>query len=136
MLQNHHEPNQINVYPNKKLLIVDDNVMNLKVSKKLLSEFNFEIDECVNGKECVDLIKNGNKYDLILMDIMMPVLSEKEALKELKKIDNFNIPVIALTADAVVNAESLYLSKGFVDYIAKPVSKIKLIEKVKVTLKI
>ena len=134
--QKYHEPNQINVYPNKKILIVDDNIMNLKVTKKLLSEFNFEIDECVNGKECVDLIKNGNKYDLILMDIMMPVMSGEETLKELKKLDNFNIPVIALTADAVVNAESLYLSQGFVDYIAKPVSKTKLIEKVKVTLKI
>ena len=123
-------------YPNKKILIVDDNAMNLKVTKKLLSDFKFDIKECVNGQECVDLINNGEKFDLILMDIMMPVMSGTEALNVLRKHEKFKTPVIALTADAVVNAESLYLSLGFTDYIAKPVNKIKLIAKVKKYLKI
>ena len=116
-------PVQKEVSNTKRILIVDDNTLNIKVAKRLLSDLNLEIDECYNGQECIDKIKNGEKYDLILMDIMMPVKSGETALKELKELDGFSTPVIALTADAIAGSEERYLEEGFTDYIAKPFTK-------------
>ena len=59
-------------YGNRKILVVDDNKLNIKVACRALKDFNFEIDECYDGQECLDKINQGNTYDLILMDIMMP----------------------------------------------------------------
>ena len=98
-------------YGKKKILIVDDNKLNIKVAKKALSSFNFDIDECYDGKECLNKIKKGNEYDLILMDIMMPNMSGETAISKLKENDKFNIPVIALTADAVAGAEERYIKE-------------------------
>ena len=114
---------------NKKILIVDDNKLNIKVARRALSDFNFEIEECYDGQECLDRVVNGNEYDLILMDIMMPNMSGETAMAKLKEKPNFNIPTIALTADAVAGAREKYLSEGFVDYIAKPFSKDQIKEK-------
>ena len=111
-------------YKTKSILIVDDNKLNIKVARRSLEQLNFKvIDECYNGKECVDKIKNNEKYDIILMDIMMPIMSGETALEELKKIDGFNTPVIALTADAVAGAEERYEKEGFTSYISKPFNK-------------
>ncbi|MDD4706352.1 MAG: ATP-binding protein [Bacilli bacterium] len=111
-------------YTNKKLLIVDDNELNIKVARRSIEPLSFgTIDECYNGEECLNLIKSGKQYDLILMDIMMPVMSGETAIEELKKANNFNTPIIALTADAVAGAEEKYKSQGFTDYISKPFSK-------------
>ena len=109
-------------YSNKKVLIVDDNRLNIKVARRSLDPFNFIIDEAINGEECINKCKN-NKYDLIMMDIMMPIMSGETALKILKEDPSFNAPVIALTADAVSGAKEKYLSQGFADYISKPFSK-------------
>ncbi len=116
---------RINVsdYSNRKILIVDDNKLNIKVAKRALESFNFQIDECENGQECLNKIVLGEEYDLILMDIMMPIMSGERALRELKKNPNFKTPVIALTADAISGSEKKYLEEGFADYIAKPFSK-------------
>ena len=108
---------------NKRILIVDDNKLNIKVAKRSLQDFNLVIEECYNGKECLEKIKDGNSYDLILMDIMMPEISGETALSELKKIEGFNTPVIALTADAIAGSEEKYKQEGFIDYIAKPFTK-------------
>ena len=113
----------------KKILIVDDNKLNIKVARRALEGFNFEIDECYDGQECLDKVINGNEYDLILMDIMMPNMSGETAIEKLKEKPNFNIPTIALTADAVAGAKEKYLSEGFVDYIAKPFNKNQIKEK-------
>ena len=110
-------------YGHKKILIVDDNKLNIKVAIRALKDFNFEIDECYDGTECLDKINSGNTYDLILMDIMMPNMSGETTLEKLKENKDFNTPVIALTADAVAGAKEKYLSEGFVDYIAKPFSR-------------
>ena len=111
-------------YKTKSILIVDDNKLNIKVARRSLEQLNFKvIDECYNGKECVDKIKNNEKYDIILMDIMMPIMSGETALEELKKIEGFNTPVIALTADAVAGAEERYEKEGFTSYISKPFNK-------------
>ncbi len=113
----------------KKILIVDDNNLNIKVAKKALSDFLFELDECSSGEECLNKISRGEKYDLILMDIMMPNMSGEAVLEKLKEDVNFNTPVIALTADAVSGAKEKYISKGFTDYIAKPFSRNQIKEK-------
>ena len=116
----------------KKILIVDDNKLNIKVARRALDGFGFEIDECYDGQECLDKVVNGNEYDLILMDIMMPNMSGETAIAKLKEKPNFNIPTIALTADAVAGAREKYLGEGFVDYIAKPFSKDQIKEKLDV----
>ena len=116
-------------YEGKKLLVVDDNKLNIKVACRSLKDFNFVIDECYDGQECLDKINQGNEYDLILMDIMMPHMNGEQTISELKKIDNFKTPVIALTADAVAGAKEKYISEGFTDYISKPFSKEQIKEK-------
>ena len=110
-------------YGHRKILIVDDNKLNIKVARRAISDFDFEIDECYDGLECLNKVVVGNEYDLILMDIMMPNMSGETAIKRLKENPNFKIPVIALTADAVAGAKEKYVSEGFVDYIAKPYNK-------------
>jgi CheY-like chemotaxis protein len=127
MNQNNTQVN--NVYVGKKILVVDDNKLNIKVASRALKDFNFEIDECYDGQECLDKINNGDKYDLILMDIMMPNMSGETAIKQLKEITTFNTPVIALTADALAGAKEKYISEGFIDYISKPFSKEQIKEK-------
>ena len=118
------ESNTTNIdYGHRKILIVDDNKLNIKVAKRAISDFDFEIDECYDGLECLNKVVVGNEYDLILMDIMMPNMSGETAIKKLKENSNFRIPVIALTADAVSGAKEKYVSEGFVDYIAKPFNK-------------
>ena len=110
-------------FENKRILIVDDNKLNIKVARRAIQDFNFEIDEAYDGQECLDKINSGNKYDLILMDIMMPNMSGETALLKLKENSNFKTPVIALTADAVAGAKEKYISEGFIDYIDKPFNR-------------
>ena len=129
IIKNDSNTNNTSNYGNKKILIVDDNKLNIKVAKRALQDFNFEIDEAEDGTICLDKVNSGKVYDLILMDIMMPNMSGETALKKLKENKDFNTPVIALTADAVAGAKEKYISEGFVDYIAKPFSREQIKEK-------
>ena len=113
-----------------KILIVDDNKLNVKVVFKLLTGLPYTIEECYSGQECLNKIKGGNHYDLILMDIMMPEKNGEDTLKELKSIPNFTTPVIALTADVVAGANEKYINEGFSDYLGKPFKKEELTEKI------
>ena len=122
-----------NRVPKKKILIVDDNLLNIKVAKKILEDHDFIIDECLNGEECLKKVNNNN-YDLILMDIMMPNLNGIDTLKKLKENIEFTTPVIALTADAISGAQEKYLNAGFSAYLAKPFTKDEIIKKVDVVL--
>ena len=110
----------------KKILIVDDSKLNVKVAHNFLK--TFEVVECYSGKECINLINKSSNFDLILMDIMMPEMDGVETLKILKKIPNFNVPVVALTADAIVGAREKYLAEGFSEYLVKPFLKEQLIK--------
>lgn len=116
-------------YFGKKILIVDDNQLNIKVARRALQDFKFKIDACYDGQQCLDKIINGNEYDLILMDIMMPNMSGETALSKLKEKQDFKIPTIALTADAVAGSREKYISEGFVDYISKPFTRDQIKEK-------
>ena len=109
-------------YSKKCFLVVDDNELNLKVANRALSDLKVKLDEVLSGKEAIEKVKS-NKYDVILLDIMMPEMNGEETLKELMKIEGFDTPVIALTADAVEGAKEKYLSEGFVAYVAKPFTK-------------
>ncbi len=125
----------VSIFEGKKILIVDDNQLNIKVTMQALKDFGFIIDSCKSGYECLDKIKTGDEYDLLLLDIMMPNLSGESTLSKLKENSNFKIPTIALTADAIVGAKEKYLLEGFIDYIAKPFNKSQIVEKVYYALK-
>ncbi len=118
-------------FNNKKILLVDDDRLNNRILKRLLKIYGIELDTCERGIECIDKINNGEQYDLILMDIMMPDINGVDTLKKLKSNKNFNTKVIALTADALSTSRNKYLKEGFTDYLAKPFKKEELEEKLK-----
>ena len=115
-------------YSNKKILVVDDNELNLKVAGRALSDLDVKIEDVLSGKDAIEKVKK-NKYDVILLDIMMPEMNGEETLVELKKIKDFDTPVVALTADAIQGAKEKYLKEGFDDYIAKPFTRDQIKEK-------
>lgn len=122
------EEKESNSVDAKKILIVDDNKLNIKVARKAMSDLNYEIDEVYSGDECLEKIKE-KQYDVILMDIMMPGMSGDETLVKLKDDPNFNTPVIAVTADVEAGSETKYLNQGFTSYIGKPFTRNQIKEK-------
>ena len=122
------EEKESNSVDAKKILIVDDNKLNIKVARKAMSDLNYEIDEVYSGDECLEKIKE-KQYDVILMDIMMPGMSGDETLVKLKEDSNFNTPVIAVTADVEAGSETKYLNQGFTSYIGKPFTRNQIKEK-------
>lgn len=107
----------------RKILVVDDNKLNLKVAVKLLQPYKCIVETCESGFGCIDKITSGNKYDIILLDDMMPKMRGSETLTRLKTDPKFNIPVIALTANAIQGMREQYMLLGFDDYLAKPIEK-------------
>ncbi len=119
-------------YEGKKVLVVDDVNLNLKIANNVFSSLNIACDLANSGSECIEYVKN-NIYDYIFLDIMMPNLNGEETLKKLKEIDGFNVPVIALTADDVPDAEKKYLEKGFSGFIVKPFTKSDIVNVLEIT---
>lgn len=111
------------VLEGKKVLIVDDNELNLKIAERMLNSYNITIEKCNSGFECLELIKQGKTYDLILMDDMMPKMSGTETLHILQENPSFNIKVVALTANAIEGMKDKYIENGFNDYISKPIDR-------------
>lgn len=109
-------------YLGKKILIIDDNKLNLKVAEKVLEPFKVSVETVLSGDEGIEKIK-ANSYDLILLDDMMPGKTGIETLKELKNLDNYSTPTIVLTANAISGEKEKYLNVGFDDYLAKPIDK-------------
>lgn len=110
-------------FTNSKVLVVDDNKVNIKVALKLLSNYGIEADSCESGFAAIEKLKSGNTYDLILLDDMMPKMSGVETLKHIRECVIYDIPVVALTANALSGMKEKYLSSGFDDYLAKPIEK-------------
>ena len=76
-----------------------------------------------SGKECINSIKKGDKYDIIFLDHMMPGMDGIEVLHILKKLDGYTIPpVVALTANAITGMREMYINEGFDEYLSKPIS--------------
>ena len=105
----------------QKVLVVDDNKINLKVAERLLREYNLTVEFAHSGSESIDKVLDGKVYDLIFMDIMMPKMNGIETLENLKNIVGFKMPVVALTADVISGMEEKYISVGFDDCLAKPI---------------
>ena len=114
--------------PDARLLIVDDNEINRKVFINLLKRTKIKIDEAESGIESIELTKK-NTYDIIFMDHMMPVMDGVEAfhiIRNNKDNPNSEIPVIVLTANAVIGAEEYYMKEGFNSFLSKPIDPKKL----------
>ncbi|HIS18508.1 MAG TPA: response regulator [Candidatus Coprovivens excrementavium] len=107
---------------NKKVLVVDDNDLNLKIADRLLKKYNLQVDTCKSGYECLEKIKDQT-YDLIFMDDMMPKMSGTETLHIIQESPTFKTKVIALTANAIEGMKEKYIEEGFNDYLAKPIDK-------------
>lgn len=116
---------------NVSILIVDDSLTNLKIEQRHLEYFGLTTEVCNSGEECIEKIYEGKSYNVILMDDMMPNLSGTETMLKLKNEYGYDKPIIVLTANAVDTQRDEYLSKGFDDFISKPVSREQLYETIK-----
>lgn len=110
---------------NKKVLVVDDNDLNIKLATRLLSEYNFDIDTAQSGKECIEKVKN-TKYDIIFLDHMMFDMDGVETLNILKNKIKDLPPVIALTANSATGLKEKYIKLGFYEYLSKPIDIVDL----------
>jgi signal transduction histidine kinase/CheY-like chemotaxis protein len=110
-------------FSGKRILIVDDDNINLKVASRLLKNYKAIVEEVSNGLDCIDKIKNGEHFDLIFLDDWMPKMSGIETLKQLDEIKDFNTPLVALTANATSDMRDKYIKEGFNDYIPKPIER-------------
>ena len=110
-------------YNGKKVLLVDDDPINLKVTTKLLEEYGISVDTVRGGIECIDKILEGNKYDIIFMDQMMPNLSGEETLYNLNKIIGFNTPVVAISTSENEELKSKSVNLGFKVFLSLPLNK-------------
>jgi signal transduction histidine kinase/CheY-like chemotaxis protein len=118
------------IAPDARILVVDDNRTNLVVAKGLLSPYRMDITLCSSGREAVALAQQ-NHYDIIFMDHMMPGMDGVEAAAAIRSLEGDwfrDVPIIALTANAVAGMREEYLSKGFSDFVSKPIEIPKLEE--------
>jgi CheY-like chemotaxis protein len=118
--------------PDARILIVDDIATNLRVAAELMAPYNMTIDTCLSGSEAVALAKK-NRYDVIVMDHMMPGMDGVEAamlIRNLEADDDYyrNLPIIALTANALSGQREMLLKNGIDDFLAKPIEMQKLHE--------
>lgn len=116
--------------PEARILVVDDNEMNLKVAKGLLEPFQMQIDTAANGKEALEMVQK-KQYHIVFMDHMMPVMDGIEATREIRRLDtesSRSLPIVALSANATAEAKELFLREKMDDFVAKPI-KLKEIAK-------
>ena len=116
----HHESF---IAPSAKVLVVDDTRMNLIVATEILKDTKMFVDTAISGRDAVKMTLK-TRYDVILMDQRMPEMDGEETLHEIRSFPgspNRHTPVICLTADAVVGAKERYISKGFDNYLSKPI---------------
>lgn len=109
--------------PDAKILLVDDNKMNLKVAMGLLAPLQMQIDTAENGKQAMEKIKTCI-YDLVFMDHMMPIMDGVEATRRIRETENMtgaHLTIIALTADAMSGAKEEFMAAGMDDFVAKPI---------------
>jgi CheY-like chemotaxis protein len=107
---------------NRTILLVEDQKYNLLVLKKMLERLGINVIAAENGQVAVDICKGNNEFDLVLMDLKMPVMDGYHAMIEIKKIRP-GIKVIAETAYALAGDDKKILAAGFDDYLAKPITK-------------
>lgn len=116
-----------------KILLVEDNIINQKITLLTLQPLVNVIDTATNGKEALEMF-GSNNYDLILMDIQMPVMNGLTAIEKIRALElttNTHIPIIAITANAMIGDKEKCLSAGADDYISKPFQPVNLVDKIK-----
>ena len=131
---NYKESEGFFIAPKARILVVDDNNMNLLVAKSLLKRTMVGVEVALSAKECYEKYEN-NDYDLVLMDYMMPEIDGIEAMEHLREMDKARkrrVPILVLTADASPDMKEVFLSKGFDDYLLKPIDS-GLLEKALIT---
>ena len=106
--------------PYGRVLVVDDVETNLYVARGLMTPYGLTIDTALSGFETIDKIREGNVYDIIFMDHMMPRMDGIEAVKIVRDL-GYNQPIIALTANALSGQAEMFLKNGFDDFISKPI---------------
>jgi len=119
-----------NTFPTARLLIVDDIATNLKVAEGLLAPYRTTVDTCLSGLQAIEMVKKHD-YDIILMDHMMPEMDGIEATTAIRSLEGErfrNVPIVALTANAVVGMREMFIENGFSDFLAKPIDVSKLDE--------
>ena len=112
------------IAPEAKILVVDDNAVNLKVVKGLLEPYQMHVTTANSGKECIEKLRDGERFDIIYMDHMMPELDGIDTLRLIRQVDDEyfqKVPVIALTANAVSGVREMFFKEGFQDYVSKPI---------------
>ncbi len=109
------------VAPEAKILVVDDNEMNLFVMKSLLKSCQVQVTSCSTGQDCITAMKK-DYYDIVLLDHMMPQMDGIETINQINALNlKKDTVIIALTANAIAGAKEMYLSNGFDDYLSKPI---------------
>ena len=109
-------------FDGKKVLVVDDNTINIKLIERFLSELKMEVESVTSGNDCIAKVKEKD-YDIIFLDHMMPVKDGVQTLNELKNFKQNLPPIIALTANSYSGVKDYYVNAGFKDYLAKPVNR-------------
>ena len=130
-----NKDNYDNYVNNKKILIIDDNNSSIKLISKILDKHNILYDSSNLGKEALDRIRKGDKYDLILLDEDMPYMNGINVMNKLNKIKGFDTKVILLTKNSNIIYDDIYKDSGFSDYIIKPIDKDDLMNKINKYLK-
>ena len=115
------------VAPNARILVVDDINTNLQVAEGLLLPYKMRVDLCLSGAEAIQAVKT-NRYDLVFMDHMMPEMDGIETTKRIRELggEHLNLPIVALTANAVSGVKEMFLASGFNDFLSKPIDTVKL----------
>jgi signal transduction histidine kinase/CheY-like chemotaxis protein len=106
--------------PYGKILVVDDMVSNLDVAVLLTKPYCLQIDTALSGFEAIEKVKCGQEYDIIFMDHMMPKMDGIAATRQIREL-NYQLPIVALTANAIVGQADLFLDNGFDGFISKPI---------------
>ena len=132
---NNNKDNYDNYVNNKKILIIDDNNSSIKLISKILDKHNILYDSSNLGKEALDRIRKGDKYDLILLDEDMPYMNGISVMNKFSKIKGFGTKVILLTKNSNIIYDDIYKDSGFSDYIIKPIDKDDLMNKINKYLK-
>lgn len=118
MYINEEKAKSLRMLTGVKVLIAEDNPVNLSVAKRFLSKWGIEVHEATNGREALEKFK-ANDYDVLLIDLEMPEMDGATAVKEIRRINNA-IPAVAFTAAVYDNMQADLLQKGFTDFIHKP----------------
>ena len=130
-----NKDNYDNYVNNKKILIIDDNNSSTKIISKILDKHNILYNSSNLGKEALDRIRKGHKYDLILLDEDMPYMNGISIMNKFSKIKGFDTKVILLTKNSNIIYDDIYKDSGFSDYIIKPIDKDDLMNKINKYLK-